>query len=374
MDMRAKNISMAAVIATAAVLVSCKCEQKIIVSNDSELSRKAQTIELNLSDIKGVTAENAVVTDAEGIQIPSQIYTDAEGRTLLLFQTDVNAGETVEYVVRPGERAVFGTRAYSRYVPERLDDYAWENDLVAGRIYGPALSSPRTFGCDIWLKCTDRLVIDDWFKKMDYHHNYGEGMDCYKVANTLGGGAVTPYVGEKLIIGDNWATQEHLTDGPIRTKAYFTYDAFDVAGQKVSATREISLDANSRFVQSTTWFSAQTQELPLALGAIQHDVLDRVDGTNWIAFTEVASDTKQPEIDGNISIGLVLSPELSAEGTATLDGHAVIKTTAKCGSPVTVWTASGWSQGGVESPQAWTALVQDFAYAKAHPLKVEVVK
>ena len=64
----------------------------------------------------------------------------------------------------------------------------------------------------------------------------------------------------------------------------------------------------------------------------------------------------------------------SAEGTATLDGHAVIKTTAKCGSPVTVWTASGWSQGGVESPQAWTALVQDFAYAKAHPLKVEVVK
>lgn len=363
----------------AAVLVSCAgAGQSVIVSNDTSLARQNETVELSFSELcsgdDNLTAENVIVLNHLGKQVPVQVYTEKDGEQILLFQADVKEHSSVKYTVKAGEREEFPMKAYSRHVPERLDDYAYENNLVAGRIYGPALQDPRTFGSDVWLKCTERLVIDDWFKKMDYHHNYGEGMDCYKVANTLGGGAVTPYVGEKLIIGDNWATQEHLTDGPIRTKAYFTYDAFDVAGQKVSATREISLDANSRFVQSTTWFSAQTQELPLALGAIQHDVLDRVDGTNWIAFTEVASDTKQPEIDGNISIGLVLSPELSAEGTATLDGHAVIKTTAKCGSPVTVWTASGWSQGGVESPQAWTALVQDFAYAKAHPLKVEVVK
>lgn len=363
----------------AAVLVSCAgAGQSVIVSNNTDLARQNETVELSFSELcsgdDNLTAENVIVLNHLGKQVPVQVYTEKDGEQILLFQADVKEHSSVKYTVKAGEREEFPMKAYSRYVPERLDDYAYENNLVAGRIYGPALQDPRTFGSDVWLKCTERLVIDDWFKKMDYHHNYGEGMDCYKVANTLGGGAVTPYVGEKLIIGDNWATQEHLTDGPIRTKAYFTYDAFDVAGQKVSATREISLDANSRFVQSTTWFSAQTQELPLALGAIQHDVLDRVDGTNWIAFTEVASDTKQPEIDGNISIGLVLSPELSAEGTATLDGHAVIKTTAKCDTPVTVWTASGWSQGGVESPQAWTALVQDFAYAKAHPLKVEVVK
>lgn len=363
----------------AAVLVSCAgAGQSVIVSNDTSLARQNETVELSFSELcsgdDNLTTENVIVLNHLGKQVPVQVYTEKDGEQILLFQADVKEHSSVKYTVKVGEREEFPMKAYSRHVPERLDDYAYENNLVAGRIYGPALQDPRTFGSDVWLKCTERLVIDDWFKKMDYHHNYGEGMDCYKVANTLGGGAVTPYVGEKLIIGDNWATQEHLTDGPIRTKAYFTYDAFDVAGQKVSATREISLDANSRFVQSTTWFSAQTQELPLALGAIQHDVLDRVDGTNWIAFTEVASDTKQPEIDGNISIGLVLSPELAAEGTATLDGHAVIKTTAKCGSPVTVWTASGWSQGGVESPQAWTALVQDFAYAKAHPLKVEVVK
>lgn len=369
MDMRSKIISMAAVATTAAVLVSCNCGQKIIVSNETELSRSGETIELELAAIEGVTAENAVVTDAAGNQIPSQIYTDAEGRTLLLFQADVNAGETVEYVVRQGARAEFQTRAYSRYVPERLDDYAWENDLVAGRIYGPALSSPRTFGCDIWLKCTDRLVIDDWFKKMDYHHNYGEGMDCYKVASTLGGGALAPYSGESIIIGDNYVTQQHICDGPIRTEAVFTYEGIEVDGKTVSATRKISLDAGSRFVKSVMTFNYEGEEgLPVVLGAVLHNVLGREDGADYIAFTEKASDSSDPDRDGNISLGLVLGGE--AAGTGTLDSHAVIYGTAQSGQAVTTWAGSGWSQGGVASQEAWAQEVKDFAYAQAHPLKV----
>lgn len=372
------KLAMAAASA-ATILASCgKSGQDVLVSNTSDLARVKETVEIPFADLKisddALTPENVVVFDFSGKQVPSQVYTEKDGEQILVFQADVAEHSCVKYSVKAGEREDYPVKAYSRHVPERMDDYAYENNLVAGRIYGPALADPRTFGSDVWLKCTERLVIDDWFKKMDYHHNYGEGMDCYKVANTLGGGAVAPYSGDKLYIGDNWASQEHLCDGPVRTKAYFTYNAFDVDGRKVSATREISLDANSRFVKSTTWFSTDAQDLPVALGAIQHEVLDRVDGENWIAFTEVASDTQQPEIDGNISIGLVLSPAIAPEGTTTIDGHAAIKATVKTDSPVTVWTASGWSQGGVESPQAWAALVKDFAYAQANPLKVEILK
>lgn len=363
----------------AALLVSCgNAGQSILVSNDSDLARSKETVELRFGALQNgddaLTAENAIVLNHQGKQVPCQVYTEKDGEQVLVFQADVAEHSCVKYTVKAGNREDFATMAYSRHVPERLDDYAYENNLVAGRIYGPALGDPRTFGSDVWLKCTDRLVIDEWFEKMDYHHNYGDGMDCYKVANTLGGGAAAPYCGDRIFIGDNWATQEHLCDGPVRTKAWFTYNAFDVDGKPVTASREISLDANSRFVKSVTWFNTGAESLPVVLGAIQHDVLSRTDGENWIAFTEVASDTKQPEIDGNISIGLVLSPELPAEGTGTLEGHAVIKTTAKTGAPVTVWTASGWSQGGVENHQAWEALVKDFAYAQSHPLKVEIVK
>ena len=363
----------------AAVLVSCaSAGQNILVSNDSDLARTNETVELSFAALQNgddaLTAENVIVLNHLGKQVPCQVYTEMDGEQVLVFQADAAEHSCVKYTVKAGEREPFATVAYSRHVPERMDDYAYENNLVAGRIYGPALADPRTFGSDVWLKCTERLVIDEWFQKMDYHHNYGDGMDCYKVANTLGGGAAAPYCGEKIIIGDNWATQEHLCDGPVRTKAFFTYNAINVNGKPVTALREISLDANSRFVKSTTWFNAETDSLPLVLGAIQHDVLHRADGQNWIAFTEVASATEQPEIDGNISIGLVLSPDLNPEGTGTLDSHAVIKTTAAAGAPVTVWTASGWSQGGVESPQAWATLVKDFAYAQANPLKVEIVK
>ena len=371
----------------AAILASCSVDsQSVIVTNDTELSRENETVELCFKALqnadKSLTAENVVVYDMAGDQIPSQVYTESDGTVKLLFQVTVEAGAAGKYVVKAGEREDYPMLAYSRHVPERKDDYAYENNKVAGRIYGPALEFPRTFGSDIWLKCTDRLVINDWFKKMDYHHNYGEGMDCYKVGGTLGGGALVPYSdGETFVIGDNWASVQHICDGPIRTKAEFTYNAFDVNGKQYSATRVIELDANSHFVKSVTAFHAvghEADSLDLVLGAIQHEVINRYDAVNWIAFTEVASDTKQPEIDGNISVALIYDEaelaDNSLKAIGDIAGHAAIITREATDKPVTVWTGSGWSLAGIDTPDVWTVMVGDFAYAQANPLKVEVLK
>lgn len=371
----------------AAILASCSVDsQSVIVTNDTELSRENETIELCFKALqkadKSLTAENVVVFDMAGEQIPSQVYTESDGTVKLLFQATVEAGAAGKYVVKAGEREDYPMLAYSRHVPERKDDYAYENNKVAGRIYGPALEFPRTFGSDIWLKCTDRLVINDWFKKMDYHHNYGEGMDCYKVGGTLGGGALVPYSdGETFVIGDNWASVQHICDGPIRTKAEFTYNAFDVNGKQYSASRVIELDANSHFVKSITAFHPvghEADSLDLVLGAIQHEVINRYDAINWIAFTEVASDTKQPEIDGNISVALIYDEaelaDNSLKAIGDIAGHAAIITREATNKPVTVWTGSGWSLAGIDTPDLWTVMVGDFAYAQANPLKVEVLK
>ena len=369
----------AAAIISAALMMSCTSGAgvKVLVENDSELARTNETVELDFSalasEVKGLTEENAVVLDAAGKQIPVQVYTERHGEELLIFRANVPAGETVEYTVTTGEREEYEMLVYSRYVPERADDYAYENNLVAGRIYGPALADPRTFGPDIWLKCTDRLIIDEWYAKADYHHNYGDGMDCYKVANTLGGGALAPYVGNKIILGDNWASQERICNGTVRTKAVFEYAAFDVDGKKVSAVKEISLDANTRFLKTSTWFdAADMQDIPVVLGAVLHDVVARTDGDHYIAFTEKASDTPDPDRDGNISVGLVVDAAEQGVEAGTMDGHAVLKAVAVSGKRFDVWTGSGWSQGGVESPEAWAQMVKDFAYAQAHPLKVTV--
>lgn len=377
-----RNLSIfAALVASAAMAASCSGNKglEVLVENDSDLSRTDETVELDFSaleaDIKGLTAENAIVIDAAGQQVPVQVYTERYGMVKLVFQASAAAGETVSYTVTTGVREPFDTLAYSRYVPERADDYAYENNLVAGRIYGPSLADPRTFGPDIWLKCTDRLVIDEWYAKADYHHNYGDGMDCYKVANTLGGGALAPYVGEKIIIGDNYTSYETLCSGPVRTKAVLTYGTFDVDGLPVTAVREITLDANTRFLKTSTWFDSPSgNDIPVVLGAVLHDVISRTDGDHFIAFTEKASDSSDPERDGNISVGLVMDPQVEDVYCGTMDGHAVIKAMATVGKRFDVWTGSGWSQGGIASPEAWSKAVADFEYALAHPLKVTVVK
>ena len=369
----------AAAAVSAVCLLSCSSRQAVtvVVENDSELPRTCETVELDFktlaSEVEGLTEDNAVVLDAEGVQLPVQAYTERYGRELLIFQATVPAGGTMEYTVTAGVREPYDTLAYSRYVPERADDYAYENNLVAGRIYGPALADPRTFGPDIWLKSTDRLIIDEWYAKNDYHHNYGEGMDCYKVANTLGGGALAPYVGDRIIIGDNYAEQERICNGPVRTKAVLKYGEINVDGNLVTTVKEISLDANSRFLKTSTWFDAVSiQEIPVVLGAVMHDVVARTDGDHYIAFTEKASDSPDPERDGNISVGLVVDAAEQGVEAATMDGHAVLKAVATSGKRFDVWTGSGWSQGGIESPEAWADAVKDFAYAQAHPLKVTV--
>ncbi|MBR1927332.1 MAG: DUF4861 family protein, partial [Bacteroidales bacterium] len=95
-------------------------------------------------------------------------------------------------------------KVMAREVPERADDFVFENDLVAGRFYGKALEgNPTSPGLDIWVKLPGKLVADEWYKgyleESDayYHHDHG-GKDCYKVAVSLGGGASVPFVDGKL--------------------------------------------------------------------------------------------------------------------------------------------------------------------------------
>ena len=95
-------------------------------------------------------------------------------------------------------------RAYGRFVRERRDDFAWENDLVAHRMYGAALETwaqePLTSSAvDVWVKKTNRLVINDWYMTDDYHRDTGEGADLYSAGRTRGCGGNAVWVGRQAV-------------------------------------------------------------------------------------------------------------------------------------------------------------------------------
>lgn len=347
---------------------------KITVTNDQNFARRSETVALKWSEITTLlpqaTAENIVVMEGRK-QIPSQLIKCPNSGAVkqLLFQASVDAASSSTYILALAEREDYPTKVFGRYVPERKDDYAWENDLVAFRLYGPALTDPVAPGIDVWVKCTDSLIIDKWYKRGNYHHNYGQGMDCYKVGKTLGGGASAPYVDGQLWLSANYTTQKCVLNGPIRTQVVLTYAPFDVDGRQVSLTKVISLDAGSRFSKVVNLYKGDFETLPVAAGVIMHKVKDKSASAQVIAITEEASDSKQPAIDGDISLAVVMPKGVE---TAEVAGHLVVVGNADNKHPLTYYHGSGWSQGGVADAAAWKTMAEEQLQKVQHPLKVEL--
>ena len=105
------------------------------------------------------------------------------------------------------QREAVQPKVFGRYVPERKDDFAWENEYAAFRMYGPALKAENpSNGVDLWLKASPELVVDSFYYRehvlgLPYHINYGKGLDCYKVGHTCGAGGLVVLAEDQTWIG-----------------------------------------------------------------------------------------------------------------------------------------------------------------------------
>src|SRR2546430_1609358 len=223
-------------------------------------SRSRQMIELsakNLSSLGEKDLNKIHVRDSSGKELLSQAvdtdYDEYHKPDIVIFQADFAANQTKTFVVTAGKKHEYTKddfKAYGRFVRERFDDFAWENDRIAHRTYGKALETwkgePLTSSSiDIWSKRTPRMVIDEWYMVDNYHHDSGEGYDDYSAGATRGCGADGLWADGKLWCAKNFVTSRVLSNGPIRILFELDYEPFDVNGAKVSEVRRICLDAGS---------------------------------------------------------------------------------------------------------------------------------
>lgn len=366
-----------------AALAAISCAQESVqveIVNPTAEERNDETVEIAWEALTArlaeLTPERVVVRDDEGKEIPSQVlYLGGKEPRALLFQIGAEGGERLVCTVAAGERSPYERRAYGRQVPERYDDYAWENDKVVYRLYGPALeTSPEkliTPGIDVWVKSTERLVIDERYARGHYHDDLGDGMDCYKVGVTLGAGASLPLVGGKLhTMKHNYATQQTLDNGPIRTSVRLTYAPFDVEGRSVTLTKTISLDAGARFSRMENSYAFEGEGLPIAAGVVRHDVKELTTGDGWLALCEAASDSADPTRDGDIYLGIVLPDATILPDTL---GHALAVKTVRPDEPLVYYAGSGWSKGGIDDMEEWTGLTEAQLVAATAPLRVTLL-
>ncbi|GHV01278.1 DUF4861 domain-containing protein [Bacteroidia bacterium] len=352
---------------------------EVRIKNPIDIGRNSESVRVEWDVVArrtGAAPADVVVTDARGRQIPSQVL--YEGKTepqALLFQADVASRGTARYYVARGVRDDYPVRAGGRYVPERLDDYAWENNLIAFRLYGPALRDPVAPGIDVWVKSTDKMVIDKWYAKPGglYHINDGEGMDCFKVGSTLGCGASAPVVDGHLALYGNYATWQTLDNGPLRTTVRLTYGP-SVAGQtQVALEKVISLDANTRFNRMIDRYTGSFTSMNIAAGLVLHGdaetVTDNSPHPSYACVVEQASDSKDPVRDGKIYMAVVMPASTDCR---RVDDHLALVAGVAPGRELHYLMGAGWSQGGITDTAMWGALTRQEMMKMRSPLKVTV--
>lgn len=350
---------------------------KVNITNPLAIERSSETVEIPFAEITaridGAEASGLIVTDSRGNEIPSQVIRNGGDRPVsLIFQPVIKAGGKAVYHVSAGNPQTYETMAYGRFVPERMDDYAWENDRIAFRIYGTALIAKDgpSNGLDVWVKRTGKMVIDRWYAdylagKSSYHDDNGEGCDCYKVGRTLGAGAMAPFVEDSLRLGINFELYKTLDNGPIRTSFSLTYPPFAVDSLLVTETRIISLDAGSQFTKITEIYEGCGAGFTVAAGIVK-----RPEGT--VLQSPAEAGTMAYRLDGGEAgityIGTVFSTP--AETVKENKDHLLMLTEYKPGIELTYYTGAGWSKWGFENNDSWTNLLKEFSQKLRNPLIV----
>jgi uncharacterized protein DUF4861 len=324
------------------------------------------------ADLKVEARENAASTSSTIYKFDGKQYREARATI-----TRTDTGETKTFTVSAGKKREYTKedfRAYGRFVRERFDDFAWENDRVAHRTYGKALitwkGEPLTSSAiDIWSKRTDKLVINDWYMVDNYHTDQGEGVDAYSAGPTRGCGGNGIWSNGQLYIPTNFVDSRVLTNGPIRVMFELVYEPFDVNGTKVSQVLRVSLDAGSQLNRFTPYFQTTGGHDSLALAIGLKKVKDEQKQFNaehgWLTIWEPMEKNL-----GMQGLAIVVDPRAVDKENEDKLNHLVV---LKPGMAASYWAGFAWDRAGkITSAESWNSYVDQFAERLRTPIEIRV--
>lgn len=180
-------------------------------------------------------------------------------------------------VVLPERYRREAPRVHARFVPEREDDFAWENDLIAFRAFGPALrEKAERGGFDAWLKRVPWPIVDKWFienatafasfprdpSTKSYHKDQGEGYDPYKVGPSLGCGGTAIWLDGRPRDLNTFVAHRIIKESP--EQVVFELDYADtIDGTDFRETRRITVVLGSRLFEVESRFTVDGRSEPI---------------------------------------------------------------------------------------------------------------
>ncbi len=252
--------------------------------------------------------------------------------------------------------------AFVRYVPERLDDIAWENDRIAYRIYGPQLGlvDPAGSGIDVWVKSVRYPVINIRYKAGNYHVDHGNGLDCYETGFSRGCGGLGIWSHGELWNSSYWQYYRLLQRGPDTAKFQVWYKPWRVGrGRLVWEKRTITLrnGDNLNRIQSVIQ-SNKPGPLTVGIGVANHGkgtlVINRKEG--MLCYWEPVNGK-----NGATGIGVLVNPHMLAGVTHDKLNRAILLLRVQPGRTFTYYAGACWSKGlDFHSAASWERYLRSF--------------
>lgn len=362
----------------------------ITVTNKLPLARASQTIELSAADLAplgAVALDRIHVKDSTGRELLCQAvdtdFDDYRRPNIVIFQSDFAAGEARKFTVSAGAKNAFKKedfKAYGRFVRERFDDFAWENDRIAHRTYGRGLETWKgeplsSSTIDVWSKRVPHMVIDGWYMSDNYHADHGEGCDDYSAGLSRGCGGNGLWAADRLWTSRNFVQSRVLANGPIRVLFELVYDPFEVNGVSVAEVKRISLDAGQnldRFQSSYQIFSRPDRPpvpisggigLKKAAGSQKEFNAER----GWMLTWE-----KVEHLPGHQGLALIVDPKQIDKQIEDRLNY-LITTKVLADHAVSYWAGFAWEKyGPAPTMEAWRKYVDEFAQGVQSPIGVSV--
>jgi hypothetical protein len=374
-------------LAAVPVSASAQTELTITAANKLNIARHNETIELTARELAPLAEKDLTklhVRDGSGKELLAQSvdidYDDYRKPDILIFQADFAPGQTKTFTITAGAKREYKKedfRAYGRFVRERFDDFAWENDRIAHRTYGNALifwkGEPLTSSAiDIWSKRTSKMIINDWYMVDNYHTDTGEGVDAYSAGPTRGCGGSGIWVNGHLFIPGNFIQSRVLANGPIRVVFELVYPTFQLPENTMSQVLRVSLDGGSQLSHFETFYRSSSGDRPLtvAIG------LKKAKDAQKEFDPERGRLTTWEPMDKNLGMqGLAIVANPRDVDTVTEDNlnHLLVLKPTMNTMPISYWAGFAWDRAGIiKSKREWEKYVDEFSQMRLSPIEVKV--
>jgi unsaturated rhamnogalacturonyl hydrolase len=262
------------------------------------------------------------------------------------------------------------------FVPQRKDDFAWENDRIAFRMYGQELQRTEltSSGIDVWVKkVKEPVMLDLYAKGHDYFHSDNpQAIDFFNIGPTLGCGGLGVWFDSKLYQSENYEQWKIIANGPIRSIFELTYKPWQFGDKKAGEIKKISLDLGSNFNRIESRFDADVNDVILAVGIVKCERSGKptyAKDKSWMGYWE------NPDPNFGIVGCAVILPKNAARNESVDEKNNCLLLAKPNGLRSIVYYAGAcWNKTpDFDSEEKWLSFVQKKARLIEKPLNIEVL-